>query len=617
VSDKKNRTIRKNLDDKIPSVSKLLMFNTIMDNSIDSIYFKDKDFRFIYVNRNKAVRHGVRSPDEMVGKTDFDFFPKDIAKKIIKAEKSIFATGHPIIDKIEKLTRLDGRSTWASSSKYPFYDKNGDIAGIWGISRDVTGYEQAKEALNASEAKQNAMIKNISDIIAIVDQAGKIRFTSPNVKKVFGWLPRDLIGKKTEALIHPDDKEQIQTKFYSLLEKEGSLGVAEFRCKCKDGSYKYVELTAINLLNDNNINGVLVNYHDITERIKREEELKYIGYHDILTGLYNRPYFEKEIKRLDMDCQSPLSAIMGDINGLKLINDSFGHDAGDKTIIEVANIITSSCRESGIIARIGGDEFCILLPKTDEGIAQKICKRIYSKCEEYRNTGTSGVLFISISLGCMSRTIERESIVVIIREAEAAMYRHKLLETRSLRSSVVSSIISTLQERYIETNAHSERMKKLCRATGIALDMSDSMLDDLELLAALHDIGKISISDKIINKKSKLTNDEMKEMKRHTEIGYNITQSTIEFQRISEYILAHHEKWDGSGYPRRFKGEEIPLLSRIIAVVDSFDAMTNDRPYRKALSEEYAINEIKECAGTQFDPNVARVFIEKVLGAKW
>lgn len=363
--------------------------------------------------------------------------------------------------------------------------------------------------------------------------------------------------------------------------------------------------------------GVQIASLDITKRKENEEELKYLGYHDILTGLYNRTFLEEEIKRLGVDRQLPFSILMGDINGLKLINDSFGHETGDRTIVEVANIIKSSCREDDIVARVGGDEFCILLPKTDEETAQKLCKQIYTKCEQYNERCKTGISFISVSLGYTCRTASHESVEVIMQEAEAAMYKHKLLETRSLRSSIVSSIISVLRERYIETDAHSERMKKLSREIGVYLSVPNSMLDDLELLAALHDIGKISISDTIINKNAKLTQEEMEEMKRHSEIGYTITQSTIEFQQISEYILAHHEKWDGSGYPRKLKGKDIPLLSRIISVVDAYDAMTNHRPYRQALSQEEAISEIRTCAGTQFDPEIARIFVEKVLGKAW
>ncbi|MHB1484218.1 MAG: bifunctional diguanylate cyclase/phosphohydrolase [Saccharofermentanales bacterium] len=339
--------------------------------------------------------------------------------------------------------------------------------------------------------------------------------------------------------------------------------------------------------------------------------------HDILTGLYNRKYFEKVIQKYDNMRNVALSVIIGDINGLKLINDSFGYEIGDKTIIEVSNIIKDCCRRSDIISRTGGDEFCIILPKADEEITQKICKRIYSKCESKQNKTTGRKSFISVSLGYDTRGVLQEPISDIMKEAEERMYKHKLLESRSLRSSIVSSVISTLQERYIETDEHGERMKKLSCELGTALNISDSMQDDLELLAILHDIGKIAIKDTIINKNSKLTLNEMNEIQTHSEIGYRITQSTVEFQQISKYILAHHERWDGTGYPNKLKKEEIPLLSRIISVVDAYDAMTNDRPYCEKLTVDNAIKEIKECSGTQFDPEIAKVFIEKVIGKEW
>ena len=343
----------------------------------------------------------------------------------------------------------------------------------------------------------------------------------------------------------------------------------------------------------------------------------YFSDHDILTGLYNRKFLEEEIRKYDNISDIALSVIIGDINGVELINNSFGYEIGDKTIIEVANIIKNCCRRQDIIARTGGDEFCIILPKADEKITRKICKQIYSKCEMNKNKTTGKNSFISVSLGYNTRGVLKEPIKVIMKEAEVIMYKHKLLESRSLRSSIVSSIVSTLQERYIETDDHGERMKKLSRDVGIALSIPDSMLDDLELLAVLHDIGKIAIKDTIINKNSKLTTSEMDEIKTHSEIGYRITQATIEFQQISKYILAHHERWDGTGYPQKLKKEEIPLLSRIIAVVDSYDAMTNYRPYCDTLSVEAAIEEIRKCSGTQFDPDIAKVFVEKVLGKEW
>ena len=194
------------------------------------------------------------------------------------------------------------------------------------------------------------------------------------------------------------------------------------------------------------------------------------------------------------------------------------------------------------------------------------------------------------------------------------MYRRKLLEHKSTHGAMISSIKATMTETSHETEEHSERMVKLSRALGRELKLSDQQLVDLDLVSTLHDIGKICIHEKILAKPGKLTREEWAEIKKHPEAGYRITQASSELTRVAQYILCHHERWDGKGYPSGLAGQSIPLLSRVIAVVDAYDAMTQDRPYRKAMAREVAIEEIVLNAGTQFDPDIARIFVEKVLG---
>ena len=166
-----------------------------------------------------------------------------------------------------------------------------------------------------------------------------------------------------------------------------------------------------------------------------------------------------------------------------------------------------------------------------------------------------------------------------------------------------------MYEKSHETEEHSERLAALTRMVGEALKLSQIELDHLELLATLHDIGKVGIDDRILGKPGKLTAEEWLEMKKHPEIGYRIAAASPELVSISEFILSHHEHWDGSGYPKGLAGEAIPLLSRIIAVTDAYDAMTENRVYRKAMDRESAIAEIKNNAGTQFDPEIAKLFV--------
>ena len=352
---------------------------------------------------------------------------------------------------------------------------------------------------------------------------------------------------------------------------------------------------------------------DITEQKQRQEELAFLGYHDQLTGLYNRRFFEEEKRRLETDRQLPLSVIIADVDGLKLINDGFGYASGDKLLIEAANIIKACCRAEDIISRIGGDEFCILLPKTTAEAAKNIGKRIRNLCEATPIDIGDRTIKMSISMGLDSKSTSKISLSEVIKNAENSMRRKKLLERKSVRSDLMTSIKATMLEKSHETAEHAERLVNLSRAIGLELNLGDDKLFDLELATTLHDIGKMGIDQQTLLKEGELTSEEWIEIKKHPEAGYRIAQATSELMPISDYILSHHERWDGKGYPQGLKQEEIPLLARIINIVDSFDAMTHDRPYRRAMTIDEAEAEITRNAGTQFDPKIADLFVTKVL----
>jgi len=349
------------------------------------------------------------------------------------------------------------------------------------------------------------------------------------------------------------------------------------------------------------------------ELMKRNTEISYLSYHDCLTEVYNRRFCEEELKRLNTIRNLPFSIIVGDINGLKLVNDTFGHNEGDELLKKAAVAIQGACRNDDIVARWGGDEFIILLPKTNWEEAEEIVRRIKSFYSKQHVKG----IHVSISFGWATKQNSKEEITKVFKYAEDDMYRNKTFENESVRSNRINTIIDTLHEKNLREEMHSKRVSEICQRIGKEIGLSEIEVRKLKVGGLLHDIGKIAIEEGILNKLGKLTEQEWDKIKRHPEIGYRILSSSHEMLELAECILSHHERWDGTGYPKGLKGEAIPRIARIIAIADSYDAMTNERPYRKSLDEEVVIEEIIRNAGKQFDPEIARVFIEKVLGKPW
>jgi len=339
----------------------------------------------------------------------------------------------------------------------------------------------------------------------------------------------------------------------------------------------------------------------------QNKRVLYLSYHDYMSGLYNRAYFEEEKKRLDTSGQLPVSIIMGDINGLRLINDGFGYRSGDEVIIAIAKILRSCCRKGDIVARIGGDEFGILLPQTSSQSAQRTCRRIADACQTYSLAGH--LIYPSISVGYATKNTQTETLDGVSLLAEESMTKQKLLDSRSAHNSILASIKAIMFEKSQETEEHAGRLVALTKSLGVAMSLTNDQFAELELLSTLHDIGKMSISASILSKRGSLSDVEWIEIRKHPEVGFRIAQSSPELLPIAKCILYHHERWDGKGYPQGLVEKEIPLLARILAIVDAFDAMTNDRAYRAAMTKEEALAEISINSGTQFDPEISQLFI--------
>ncbi len=463
---------------------------------------------------------------------------------------------------------------------------------------NIDDLKKSEADLKVSEEKFRSLFENSIDGIYLSTVEGKFIDANRALVELLGYDSKaELLGVDIPNSIYATKLEGPDS------EGKGKPYGATFRKK--DGSLIDVEISS-NVTEEGNkpkyYQGIV---RDITVRKKTDKKLRYLSFHDSLTGLYNRAYFREELERLDNKRQLPISYILGDINGLKLVNDTIGHHAGDKLLITVANLLKKYFRSEDVVARWGGDEFAIILPKTTTLVVEQILERIKKACVKKYSIKD---LPISISFGIFTKLDESLKVETALKLAETNMYKNKLLEKRSSSSAVISAIERMMYEKSYETEEHSRRLVALSVKLGKSIKLSESALNDLAIFAELHDIGKIAIPEAILLKKDKLTDKEWDIVKRHSEIGYNIARTSPQLMPIAEDILCHHEWWDGSGYPQGLKGDKIPMLSRIVLIVDSYDVMINGRPYATAISKEAAMKELVNCSGTKFDPAFVKIF---------
>lgn len=409
-------------------------------------------------------------------------------------------------------------------------------------------------------------------------------------KSFFNYLDNDRIA------------ERLKNTFDKVLQGEAIKSVLEIETQ----KGKYLEEIYTPIKNEKHeVVGLTVFSQDVTQQKTYEESILFMSLHDPLTGLMNRRYLTNYFREIEFQKEIlPLTIVQADINGLKIMNDAFGHEAGDELLVAVATVLKDVFMQKENIARNGGDEFVIVLENTTKERGLTLIEKAEKQLESMKIHG----MHVSVSFGIATK-YENETLTDVVRIAEEDMYQHKLFEISSQRNESIKTIIKTLNEKNPREEAHSARVAELCVQIGRKLGMKTSDINLLRVISNLHDIGKIAIDSSILNKPAGLTKDEWESIKKHPEIGYRILATSPEYAEIAYDILSHHERFDGKGYPRGLKGEDIPYRARIIAVADAYDAMTSQRTYKKQMTTEEAIDELVRNSGSQFDPGIVSAFI--------
>ncbi len=445
--------------------------------------------------------------------------------------------------------------------------------------------------------------------------SGEIMNINQSYLDMLGYRREEVVGRRWEDFTHPADMVASAKATEFLHADETGVLSLDKRLIRKDGGVVWLNLSlstfATTDMDHLESLGMAV---DVTERKNWEQKILWASDHDALTGLYNRVHFENFVQELEAERGARLVVAFIDVNGLKLLNEAFGRDEGNRLLKRIAEILESHLPDGDYLSRVGGDEFAIFF--FDKALVE-VEARLSRVSNDVALIDIMGSVAPSISWG--TREVDWSGITLndTIKEAEMNLASRKVVDSPNMRGKAVYAIINTLYEKNQREELHSRRVSELCEKLARAHGMGQEEANEIRLVGLLHDIGKIGIDEALLNKTDELEADEWKQMKRHCEIGYRLLSAVEDMAGFAHHVLYHHERFDGTGYPKGIEGEEIPLGSRIIAIADAFDAMTASRPYRIPISSEAAAREIKEYAGTQFDPHLARIFVEQVVGFDW
>ena len=604
-------------------------YRSLYERNLDAVFSFDAAGRFVDANPACEAVSGY-TPDELRGTSFLPLVvPEDQARTL--ASFALALRGQARHERIA-LRHKSGRRVELTIAKTPIFVA-GRVVGVHGIARDITAQVQAEAARSQAEAALRESERSLraaaaaSPVAMMISdwQTSEILYANAHVRGLFGLGPDEEVAGRRAAAFYavPADRAALQ----ALLVASDHLQSWEGQVRRTDGT-TFWAVGAFQRMTYNGREAIFSAYHDASLQKRRLDEALTEADQDPLTGLLNHRSFHRRLAEETERARqtgAPLAVALLDLDNFKFFNDAYGHATGDEVLRRVADALRAACRAGDTVARFGGDEFALLLPEVGGAGAEEITARLRADLGEvrYQPNGSRGAIPLGLSVGVALFPGEAETRLDVMQTADERLLRAKSGEvadtearrTRSLlrRSvegfSMVDALVSAVDNKDRYTCRHSEEVLVHALALARHLGLDADAVQTVTVAALLHDVGKIGIPDAILRKPGALTGEEFEAVKRHPSLGAAIVAAVPGLSEILDAVRGHHERWDGGGYPAGLRGEETPLLARLLAVADAYSAMTSDRPYRKGLSPETARRLLAEGAGTQWDPACIAAFL--------
>jgi diguanylate cyclase (GGDEF)-like protein/putative nucleotidyltransferase with HDIG domain/PAS domain S-box-containing protein len=558
--------------------------------------------KYTYVDEYVTPILGYLPSDLIDKKYFYDLFHEDIKNVITKAAFETFEKHESFGNVINKNLNINGKTVWLLTSGAPKYDENGKYIGYRGIDTDITKWMESEEKAESYHERFLAVFMN--------SPLGMIQYDTQGRLVVYNDKFVQMIGIKKELIAEMNIRSLFGPHLLSVYE-ESKKGIANRNRGTLFNPFSNLSIPVVvdfvPLFEKKMVTGGIILIEDRRESIQKEEELKTILKKDYLTDTYNRSSFDEDVLNLK-ESDLPIYFVLADINGIRVFNESFGFETGDKIISYVASTIKSHMKNEMRVYRVGGDEFGFFIKNANMNDAEELINLITKDMEKQPFDFDVHVSFGYADIENLNKPFQ-----AVFKNAENMLFSQKVYEGSSVSQKTVDVIMAALFEKSNRELNHSKRVASLSYHIAKSMNLGKTFEEKVKLSGLLHDIGKINIDSNILNKADDLEPDEWEIIKEHPRTGYMILNAVEEYRDIANIVLSHHERYDGSGYPRGLEGTYIPLEARVVSVADAFDAMTQDRTYRKALSIDDAIKELRAGKEKQFDPKIVEIFITKVL----